>query len=143
MSRTTLRKYLRNNVQYDSDKKPIESDGTRLDLVGYDEDGTIVDKTDTPLSYGKLVVVQPDNSEGVGAYDISAQEFPLGTTVLVKDIHGATANNITVTPEGSFIDPAGVAVDQVVIDTDDGFALMMVAGGITVILAHHGVDLEA
>lgn len=93
------------------------------------------------LVHRKIAVAQPDNSGGAASYDMSAQSFPSGTMVLVEDANGATANNITITAEGSFVDTDGSAVGQCVINADDGYALLMVAGGVSVLLASKGVDL--
>ncbi len=104
------------------------------------------DATDKLLSPGgavvpQTIVIEPDNSEGVASVVLD-EDAPTGTRYVVADIHGATANNITVTAVGSFVSAAGAAVDQVVIDADDGFAVLDIINGLTVVSASKGVDLE-
>lgn len=85
-------------------------------------------------------LLEPDNSEDPVTVSL-ATGYAEGTIVLVKDVHGATAENITITPLGSFVDNEGTAVDQVVIDTDDGYAALLLLSGLTTLLASNGVDL--
>lgn len=83
----------------------------------------------------------PDNFEDPATVDLSALSYPPGTMVTIEDTQGATANVITVTPDGSLVDVAGDAVGQLVIDADDGYAAVLITTTTTVILASKGVDL--
>lgn len=106
-----------------------------------DGDGNLLKKDGSQAP--QIVVIKPDNSEGVADVDLDEAAYPTGTRVVIEDVHGAASNNITVTPLGSFVDPDGVAVDQVVINADDGYAILDIVGGLTVVSASKGVDLTA
>lgn len=108
-------------------------------VATYDEDGNLL-ALDSENRAPRKFVIEPDNSAGVATVNLSTG-YVDGDRILIQDVHGATANSITVTPLGSFVDTAGSAVGQVVIDTDDGFAILEIANGLTVLAAYKGADL--
>lgn len=110
-------------------------------VATYDSDGNLLTKAGTATA-PQTILINPDNASDVAEVDLDALDYPSGTRVVVEDINGATANEITVTPKGSFVDASGTAVTQVVIDTDDGYAILDIVGGLTVLSAYKGATLS-
>lgn len=104
-----------------------------------DSDNVPLDKEGNALPGARYV--SPDNSEGVATHNLATAAYAPGTIVTIEDTNGATANNITVTPDGSLVDVDGSAVGQLVINADDGYATVLITTSTTVILASKGVDL--
>lgn len=125
-------------------RKHLKTPAECTAVANYFSDSSVRDRDNVPLKLPPSNTIRhysPDNSSAPAGVDLSAESLTSGTWVLVEDTQGATANNITITAEGSFVDSDGVAVGQCVIDADDGFALFMIAGGVSVLVASKGVDL--
>lgn len=120
---------------------PLRVPDEAVCVATLDADGNLLNKAGSPIA--QTVVLRPDNSEAPATVDLSTAGYPSGTRIIVEDVNGATAQSITVTALGSFINAAGTAVDQVILDTDDGFAILDIAGGVTVVAASKGADLVA
>lgn len=118
---------------------PLRVPDEATQVATYDSDGRLLGPTG--VGAPQTIVIEPDNSEEPASVELD-EDAPTGTRFIVADVHGATANNITVTPVGSFVDVDGVAVDQVVINADDGYAVLDVVNGFTIVSASKGVDLE-
>lgn len=124
------------SIRYRFDPLRVPDEAVRV--ATYDAGGRLLG----PAGAGapQTIVIEPDNSEEPITIELD-EESPTGTRFIVADVNGATANNITVTPVGSFMDVDGVAVDQVVINADDGYAVLDIVNGITIVSASKGVDL--
>lgn len=132
------KKYYLGKVPKVSEGKLTDASGALLDAV-YQDEGVIVDKEGDSLNVALLTEVTPDNSEDPVTVNLADHSAGF---VLVRDAESAaTSKNISVTPVGDLVDSSGASVDQIVIDTDDGYALVFVLPGTTILLASNGADL--
>lgn len=121
--------------------EPLRVPDAAESVATYDSDGNLLNKAGDATA-PQTILINPDNSEDPAEVDLDDLDYPSGTRVVVEDVNGATANDITVTPKGSFVDVEGTAVTQVVIDTDDGYAILDIVGGLTVLAAYKGATLS-
>lgn len=118
---------------------PLRVPDEAVAVATLDGSGVLLGGDGNPLHIPYLA---PDNSEEALTVDLVTLELAAGAIVTIEDTQGATANPITVTPVGALVDASGAAVDQLVIDTDDGYATLLITSTTTVILASKGVDLD-
>ena len=114
----------------------LNSDGELLNATG--------DALEMPaanLGFPAPVVLTPNNSAGAASVNLSTPDYPTGTRVYVQPTSNASTHNVTITAEGSFVDVAGSAVQQCVINANGGFAIFDMIGGVSVLAVYKGCDL--
>jgi hypothetical protein len=138
--------------------KPLRVPNAAAQVATYNANGVLLDANGDPLvldggslaaqsversaaAFPTPILLQPDNSEEPVTVDLATAAYDSGTRIYIEPVATAVTNTVTITPDGSLVDPEGVAVEQCVLNAAGSFAICDIIGGVTVLSAYKGADL--